>query len=72
MVYLVGIIGFIGGFFAGQMLLLVILRHKSKKELLEDDSIKWLYGTLNWILAGLGAYIFVQYYNEYQALSAGL
>ncbi len=70
MVYLIGTIGFIGGFFAGQMLLYFLLRHRSREELTSDNSLKWTYGLLNWAVAALGAYAFVQMYYEYQILSA--
>lgn len=65
MVYVAGIIGFIGGFLAGQMLLYFMLRHKSREELLNDKSLKWKYGFLNWLVAGLGAYSFVMLYRLY-------
>ncbi len=69
MVYVLGLIGFIVGFGAGQMLLHFLLRHKTKEELLNDDSLKWKYGLVNWGMAALGAYAFVQTYKEYLTLS---
>jgi hypothetical protein len=68
MVYGIGILGFIAGFIAGQMLLYFMLRHKTKEELLNDPYIKWKYGLLNWGVAALGAYSFVAIYKEYAAL----
>lgn len=65
MVYLVGIVGLIGGFMAGQMLLYFMLRHKSREDLLNDRLLKWKYGTLNWLVAALGAYSFVSIYQRY-------
>ncbi len=65
MVYLVGTIGFIGGFAAGQMLLYFMLRHKTKEELLNDRFLKWKYGILNWLIAALGASSFMSMYERY-------
>ncbi len=65
MVYVVGIIGFIGGFLAGQMLLYFMLRHKSREDLIRDKSLKWQYGILNWLVAILGCYSFIQMYELY-------
>ena len=69
MVYLFGVIGFFVGFAFGLMLLYVLLRHRSNRELLTDDSLKLKFGLLNWALAALGAYLFVQLYHQYQQLS---
>jgi ABC-type antimicrobial peptide transport system permease subunit len=65
MIYLIGILGFIGGFIFGQMVLYFMLRHKKREELLNDPYIKWTYGTVNWVFAGLGSYGFVLLYREY-------
>lgn len=70
MVYVFGIIGFIAGFILGQMLLYFLLRHKSRKELVENDSLKWTYGILNWVIAGASSYGFVMLYQQYQMASA--
>lgn len=70
MVYLVGITGFICGFFAGQMLLLWLLRDYSKQEILElmkEPGQKFKYGMLNWAVAALGAFLLVYIYNNYWA-----
>ena len=65
MVYVIGIIGFIGGFIAGQLLLLRLLKDRSNEDLAQDRFVKWTYGLLNWIIAGIGAYSFVFLYNYY-------
>ncbi len=65
MVYIVGFTGLVLGFFAGQLLLLFLLRQRSNREILSDKSIKWTYGLLNWILAGIGAYSAIMLYNIY-------
>ncbi len=69
MVYLFGILGFVVGFGAGLMFIHFLLRNKSRRELLEDDSLKWKFGMLTWGMAALTSYAFVQMYNEYQQLS---
>ncbi len=65
MIYVVGIVGLVGGFIAGQMLLYFLLRHRSREDLLGDPSVKWTYGLLNWMIAALGAYAFVSMYQQY-------
>lgn len=65
MVYLVGFIGFVCGFAAGLMVLHFLLRHRSRRELVSDDSLKWKFGLLCWGIAVLGAYSFVQMYGAY-------
>jgi hypothetical protein len=65
MIYIFAISGFIGGFIFGQMVIFFLLRHRSRDDLLNDKSIKWTYGTLNWIIALIGAYSFVLMHNIY-------
>ena len=65
MVYFIGVIGFIGGFMAGQMLLYFLLRNRSREELLSDKYLKWQYGVLNWLVAILGSYSFISIYERY-------
>jgi hypothetical protein len=65
MIYVMGLIGFIGGFVFGQMLLYFMLRHYNIRDLLKDRYLKWTYGLLNWGLAGLGAWSMVVMYNHY-------
>lgn len=65
MVYVVGVIGFIGGFVFGQMVLYFLLRHYSREDLLNDPYLKWTYGVLNWLIAGVGSYSFVFLYQQY-------
>jgi ABC-type antimicrobial peptide transport system permease subunit len=67
MVYLVGFAGLICGFAFGQMILHFMLRHRPKEDLLNDPSLKWKYGTLNWALAFAGAYSFIAIYRDYFA-----
>ncbi len=65
MVYVFGVLGFIGGFIAGQALLYFMLRNASQEDLLNDPYLKWKYGTLNWIAAIAGSYAFVFMYERY-------
>ena len=65
MVYGIGILGFIGGFLFGQMVLYFLLRHKTREELLNDRYLKLKYGLLNWGMAALGAFSFVEMYKFY-------
>lgn len=65
MIYVFGIIGFVFGAIAGQMLLYVMLRHKSNEELLNDKTLKLKFGLLAWGCAAIGSYGFVQMYHMY-------
>lgn len=65
--YLAGIIGFILGFFIGQSLLLRMLKGYSNKELFDDPSLRWKFGTLNWLLAIVGSYAALWLYNYFFA-----
>lgn len=65
MVYVAGVLGFICGFLAGQWLLLKLLKERSKQDLLNDKSLGWTYGVLNWVVAGIGSYLFVFVYTYY-------
>ena len=58
MIYAIGTIGFICGFFLGQVLLLHFLRNVPKEELIENKSLHWKYGMLNWAVAILTAALF--------------
>ncbi|MCB9983809.1 MAG: hypothetical protein H6861_09100 [Rhodospirillales bacterium] len=69
MIYGVGIVGFIGGFIFGQMVLYFLLRHKTNEELLNDRWLKIKYGLLGWGCAALGAYSFVEIYKQYFPVS---
>lgn len=57
-----GIIGFLGGFAVGQMVLVFLLRHKTKEELLTDPALK-KYGLLNWGMALLGVWLMIESYR---------
>jgi hypothetical protein len=65
MIYVFGILGFIGGFALGQMVLYFLLRQYSREELLNDKNLRWTYGILNWLIALLGSYSFVVVYQQY-------
>ncbi len=63
-VYVVGVVGFFGGFCAGQLLLMFLLRHKTNAELKSDPSLK-VYGLLNWVVAVLGMVTMLWIYQQY-------
>ena len=65
MIYAVGVLGFIGGFIFGQMVLYFLLRHKTNEELLNDRLLRFKYGLIGWLCAGLGAYSFIEMYKYY-------
>ncbi|MEM7650686.1 MAG: hypothetical protein AAF204_01215 [Pseudomonadota bacterium] len=65
MIYFMGILGFVGGFIVGQMILFFLLRHKSNEELLNDRGLKFKYGLIGWACAIMGAYAFVETYKIY-------
>jgi hypothetical protein len=65
MSWVVGIIGFIVGFAAGQMLLLHMLKDRSREELLSDRNLKWKYGTFNWLIAIATCLSFLALYRYY-------
>ncbi len=64
MIYVAGVLGFLGGFALGLMLLYFLLRNVSKEDMLNDPYIKWKYGILNWIIAILGSYSAVSMYER--------
>lgn len=65
MIVVIGIIGALGGFIMGQMILYFALRHKSNEALLHDTSLRLKFGLLNWACAVLGAYAFIEMYQYY-------
>lgn len=68
MVYLAGVIGFIGGFFIGQIILMRLLKDYSNEEILKNKNLRRTYGILNWMFAALGSYSMVWAYKEYWPL----
>ncbi len=65
MIYVVGFVGLISGFALGMMVIARLLKNVSKDDLVHDRSIRWRYGILTWLFAGLGAYSFVKMYEYY-------
>ncbi len=65
MVYVAGIIGFLCGFAFGIGIINLFLRNRSKRELLNDKSLRWTYGVAVWIVAGLGAWAGVMICNRF-------
>ena len=65
MIYVIGTFGFFSGFILGQMILLVLLRGRSREELLTDRGLRWKYGALNWLVALATAASAVWIYDIY-------
>lgn len=67
MVYLFGIIGFLGGFAAGLLVISRFLKDVGNRDLLANKSLRWTYGLAVWLAAALGACIGVWMYGRYYA-----
>lgn len=65
MIWLAGVAGLVGGFMAGQLLLMFLLRHKSNRDILSDRSVRWVYGLINWAVTALGVWVAVSMYARY-------
>tara|TARA_Y100000031_G_C8254041_1_gene402218 strand:+ start:11511 stop:11717 length:207 start_codon:yes stop_codon:yes gene_type:complete len=65
MIYAIAFIGFIFGFLVGQGILLALLRHKSRDDIMQNKKLHWVYGTMNWIIAFFIAYVAVQIAQPY-------
>jgi len=63
MIYIVSILGFIGGFLIGQLLLARFLKDVSNEDLLNDPSLHFKYGTLNWAIAIMMSVAVTHLYN---------
>jgi hypothetical protein len=51
MEWVVGFLGLLAGFAAGQLLLLRLLKDKSQHDLIYDRSLRLKYGLFNWLIA---------------------
>ncbi len=65
MVYLFGILGLLGGFMAGLIVINIFLQNVSKQDLLNNRSYRWTYGLAVWIFAGIGCYGGVWMHGRY-------
>lgn len=65
MLFFSGFVGLIGGFAIGLYVIRLMLRGKSSKELFEDKSIRWKYGSLVWAISILSSYICLKMYEYY-------
>lgn len=65
MIYVITIIGFIGGFMLGLFLIQLFLKNKSNKELLGDKGLKWKFGLVPWVTAVAGAYCTMMIWTEF-------
>ncbi len=65
MVYIFAVIGFFMGFGVGLGTINVLLRHRSKKDIQSDKSLRWSYGLMVWLFAILGGWLGVWACNNY-------
>jgi len=65
MVYVFGTIGFFSGFVLGIFIINALLKNRTRRELLEDQGLKWTYGLFAWVIAIITAYAAVQSYKIY-------
>ncbi len=65
MVYVIGIIGFIGGFGLALKVVGWLLRDRTREELLEDKGLRITYGLLSWGIATFSAYCAVMVFKYY-------
>ncbi len=65
MVYVYGIIGFVSGFIGGLGILSFLLKSYSRSELVQSKRLRWTYGLMVWVLAGLGGWGGVLLYNRH-------
>ena len=56
MIYVFGVVGFIIGFVAGLFIINMFLKQLSRRDLVEDKSLRWTYGLAVWIMGALGAW----------------
>ena len=65
MVFVVGTMGFFAGIALGILILKGLLRDRSTEELLENRVLKWTYGLMAWVIAGITSYASVEVYQLY-------
>ena len=70
MIYLFGLGGFIAGFVLGQMILSILLKDRTRRELMTNKALHLRYGLFNWLLAGLGLWLGIQLYHLGFAMQA--
>lgn len=70
MVYVAGILGFIGGFALAMKILGYLLKDRSREELLQDRGLRLTYGLLAWGVAGFSAFCAVTLYKYYFPVAA--
>ncbi len=63
--WIIGILGFLGGFAFGQVLLMRWLKDKSKAELLSNKDLRYSYGIFNWIMAIVGCLSSLWLYHHF-------
>lgn len=64
MIYLFGLIGFVVGFAAGLFIIHLFLRSHTRRDLVQDKSLRWTYGLAVWIFAALGVWGGIWFYKS--------
>lgn len=72
MAWVVGILGFVAGFSLGLLILMKMLKGRSKNDLISNKKLHWTYGVMTWVIAGLGAYAAVRVYEVYFVMAPSL
>ena len=65
MVYVAGVIGFIGGFVLALPILGRLLKDRPREDLLQGKSLRFTYGLLAWGVAGFSSFCAVTLYRFY-------
>ncbi len=65
MVWLAGFVGLLSGFAAGQVILMRLLKDKTRHELLTDKDLRLKYGLFNWLIAAGTCMIAIGLYRYY-------
>lgn len=64
MIYIFGMAGFVLGFAGGLAIIRIFLKNYSKRELLQDKSLRWTYGLAVWMMSGLGIWAGIWLHNR--------
>jgi uncharacterized membrane-anchored protein YhcB (DUF1043 family) len=65
MAWIVGLAGLIGGFVIGQLVLMRLLKDKTRYDLLHDKDLRLKYGLFNWLIAILACLSSLWMYRHY-------
>ena len=65
MIYVMAIVGFLGGFSLAIWLIGYLLKDRPREDLLNDRGLRLTYGLLAWTIAGFSAYCTIMLYKFY-------